>query len=75
MPHAAAAGQRRAGRAAKSKHTIGSKLTVWALRNEPFQGARVDLVNVLNICCRKASDLYVSSAKSARARNLRTGVI
>ena len=42
-------------------------------QNEPFQGVQVDLVNVPNICCRKPPDLYVSSAKSARARNSKNG--
>ena len=43
--------------------------SVWALRMSRFRGVQVDLVNVPNICCIKAPNLYVSSAKSARARN------
>ena len=44
-----------------------------ALRMSRFRGVQVDLVNVPNICCRKAPDLYVSSAKSARSRNSKNG--
>ena len=42
-------------------------------QNEPFQGGvQVDLVHAPNFCVKKASNLYVSSAKSARARNSET---
>ena len=56
---------------ARSSRPIGSARlsSVWALRMSRFRGVQVDLVNGPNICCRKPPDLYVSSAKSARARN------
>ena len=38
-------------------------------QNEPFRGVQVVFPITRNICVRKASNLYVSSAKSARARN------
>ena len=48
--------------------------SVWALRMSRFiRGVQVDLVNRPSIGCRKAADLYVSSAKSARARNSKNG--
>ena len=43
-------------------------------QNEPFQGVQVDLVNVPNFCVKRASNLYVSAAKSARARNAESGL-
>ena len=55
----------------KPKDTIDSMSSSWVLaaRMSRFMGYRVNLVNGPNICCRKPPDLYVSSAKSARARN------
>ena len=43
-------------------------------QNEPFQGVQVDLVNVPNFCVKRASNLYVSAAKSAQARNTESGL-
>ena len=40
-----------------------------ALRMSRFRGVQVDLVNVPNFCVKRALNLYVSSAESARARN------
>ena len=42
-------------------------------QDEPFQGVQGHFANSCNICVRKASNLYVSSAKSARARNSKNG--
>ena len=43
-------------------------------QDEPFQGAQVDLVNVPKFCVKRASNLYVSAAKSAQARNTESGL-
>ena len=39
-----------------------------------FRGVQVDLVNVPNFCVKRASNLYVSAAKSAQARNTESGL-
>ena len=50
--------------------TIGSRFGgLSALRMSRFRGVQVDLVNVPNFCVKRASNLYVSSAESAQARN------
>ena len=43
-------------------------------QDEPFQGVQVDLVNVPKFCVKRASNLYVSAAKSAQARNAESGL-
>ena len=43
-------------------------------QDEPFPGVQVDLVNVPNFCVKRASNLYVSAAKSAQARNTESGL-
>ena len=48
--------------------------SVWALRMSRFRGVQVDLVNVPNFCVKRASNLYVSAAKSAQARNTESGL-
>ena len=39
-----------------------------------FRGVQVDLVNVPKFCVKRASNLYVSAAKSAQARNTESGL-
>ena len=47
---------------------------LWAPRMSRFRGYRVILVNVPKFCVKRASNLYVSAAKSAQARNTESGL-
>ena len=74
MPSAAAASQHSTAPSSPSSGHVRLKLGLGS-QNEPFQGVQGRFGQCAYICCRKASRLFVLSAKSARARNPESGLV